>query len=85
MPSNIIFKPTQAHPDLCTSEPHTFEFLNNGTGERFMGYSAHDRYVFGAQRYIRGNQSRAAKREDPLSEFSNICRAELEAMQNQLR
>jgi hypothetical protein len=30
-------------------------------------------------------QSRAAKRQDPLREFSNICRAELEAMQNQLR
>jgi hypothetical protein len=30
-------------------------------------------------------QSRVAKREDPLREFSNICRAELEAMQNQLR
>ena len=30
-------------------------------------------------------QSRAAKREDPLREFSNICRAELETMQNQLR
>jgi hypothetical protein len=30
-------------------------------------------------------QSGAAKREDPLREFSNICRAELEAMQNQLR
>jgi hypothetical protein len=30
-------------------------------------------------------QSRAAKREDPLREFSNICRAELEAMQKQLR
>jgi len=29
-------------------------------------------------------QSRA-KRRDPLREFSNICRAELEAMQNQLR
>jgi hypothetical protein len=30
-------------------------------------------------------QSRAAQRRDPLREFSNICRAELEAMQNQLR
>ena len=30
-------------------------------------------------------QSRATKRRDPLREFSNICRAELEAMQNQLR
>jgi hypothetical protein len=30
-------------------------------------------------------QSRGAKPEDPLREFSNICRAELEAMQNQLR
>lgn len=30
-------------------------------------------------------QSRAAKHDDPLCEFSNICRAELESMQNQLR
>jgi hypothetical protein len=30
-------------------------------------------------------QSRAAKHEEPLREFSNICRAELEAMQRQLR
>jgi hypothetical protein len=30
-------------------------------------------------------QSRAIKRQDPLREFSNICRDELEAMQNQLR
>jgi hypothetical protein len=30
-------------------------------------------------------QSRAAKREDPLGEFSDICRAELEAMHSQLR
>jgi hypothetical protein len=30
-------------------------------------------------------QSRAARREDPLREFSSICRAELEAMQNTLR
>ena len=30
-------------------------------------------------------QSRAAKREDPLREFSNICRAELEGMQKELR
>jgi hypothetical protein len=30
-------------------------------------------------------QFRAAKRRDPLREFSNICRAELEAMQNQVR
>ena len=30
-------------------------------------------------------QSRAAKRQDRLHEFSSICRAELEAMQNQLR
>jgi len=30
-------------------------------------------------------QSRVAKHEDPLREFSNICRAELETMQNQLR
>jgi hypothetical protein len=30
-------------------------------------------------------QRRAAKGEDPLREFSNICRAELEAMQNQLQ
>jgi hypothetical protein len=30
-------------------------------------------------------QSRAAKSEDPLLEFSNICRAELEAMQKQLQ
>jgi hypothetical protein len=30
-------------------------------------------------------QSRATKRQDPLREFSNVCRAELEAMQNQLR
>jgi hypothetical protein len=30
-------------------------------------------------------QSRAAKREDPLRDFSNICRAELEGMQKQLR
>jgi hypothetical protein len=30
-------------------------------------------------------QSRAAKHKDPLREFSNICRAELETMQNQLR
>ena len=30
-------------------------------------------------------QSRAAKREDPLREFSSICRVELEAMQTQLR
>jgi hypothetical protein len=30
-------------------------------------------------------QSRATKRQDPLREFSNICRAEIEAMQNQLR
>jgi hypothetical protein len=29
-------------------------------------------------------QSRAAKRQDPLREFSNICRAELEAMQKEL-
>jgi len=42
-------------------------------------------------RYSRPNltpeeiQSRAAKREDPLREFSNICRAELEGMQKQLR
>ena len=31
-----------------------------------------------------GFQSRAAKREDPLREFSRICGAELEAMQKQL-
>jgi hypothetical protein len=30
-------------------------------------------------------QSRASKCQDTLREFSNICRAELEAMQNQLR
>ena len=30
-------------------------------------------------------QSRVAKREDPLREFSNICRAELETAQKQLR
>jgi hypothetical protein len=42
-------------------------------------------------RYSRPNltpeeiQSRAAKRQDPLREFSNICRAELEGMQKQLR
>jgi len=30
-------------------------------------------------------QCRAAKGEDPLREFSNVCRAELEAMQSQLR
>jgi hypothetical protein len=30
-------------------------------------------------------QSRAAKREDPLREFSDICRAELKAMTSQLR
>jgi hypothetical protein len=30
-------------------------------------------------------QSRVGKRQDPLHEFSNICRAELETMQNQLR
>jgi hypothetical protein len=30
-------------------------------------------------------QSRSTKRRDPLREFSNICRAELEAMQNQLQ
>jgi hypothetical protein len=30
-------------------------------------------------------QSRAAKRQDPLREFSNICRAELEGMQKELR
>jgi hypothetical protein len=30
-------------------------------------------------------QSRAAKREDPLRDFSNICRAELEEMQRLLR
>ena len=30
-------------------------------------------------------QSRVAKREDPLREFSDICRAELEAMHSQLR
>ena len=30
-------------------------------------------------------QARATKRPDPLREFSNICRAELEAMQNQLQ
>jgi len=30
-------------------------------------------------------QSRVAVRADPLREFSNICRAELEAMQKQLR
>jgi hypothetical protein len=30
-------------------------------------------------------QSRAAKRQDPLREFSSICRAELEGMQKQLR
>jgi hypothetical protein len=29
-------------------------------------------------------QSRAAKREDPLREFSDICRAELKAMHSQL-
>jgi hypothetical protein len=29
-------------------------------------------------------QSRAAKREDPLREFSRICGAEVEAMQKQL-
>jgi len=28
---------------------------------------------------------RATQRQDPLREFSNVCRAELEAMQNQLR
>lgn len=30
-------------------------------------------------------QSRATQCQDPLREFSNICRAELETMQNQLR
>jgi len=30
-------------------------------------------------------QSSAAKREDPLREFSDICRADLEAMHSQLR
>ena len=30
-------------------------------------------------------QFRAAKREDPLREFSDICRAELKAMQSQLK
>jgi len=30
-------------------------------------------------------QSGAGKRQDPLREFSNICRAELEVMQKQLR
>ena len=30
-------------------------------------------------------QSRAAKREDPLREFSDICRAELKAMHRQLQ
>jgi hypothetical protein len=30
-------------------------------------------------------QSRATKRHDPLHGFSKVCRAELEAMQNQLR
>jgi hypothetical protein len=30
-------------------------------------------------------QSRAAKREDPLREFSDICRAELEAMHSQVQ
>ena len=30
-------------------------------------------------------QFRATKRQDPLREFSNVCRAELEAMQNQLQ
>jgi hypothetical protein len=32
-----------------------------------------------------GIQSRATNRQDPLREFSNVCRAELEAMQNQLQ
>ena len=31
------------------------------------------------------SQSRAAKREDPLREFSDICSADLEAMHSQLR
>ena len=30
-------------------------------------------------------QSNAGKRQDPLRQFSNICRAELEVMQKQLR
>jgi len=30
-------------------------------------------------------QTRTAKHEDPLHDFSNICRAELEVMQKQLR
>jgi hypothetical protein len=30
-------------------------------------------------------QSRAAKREDPLREFSDICRAQLKEMHSQLR
>ena len=30
-------------------------------------------------------QFRATKHQDPLREFSDVCRAELEAMQNQLR
>jgi hypothetical protein len=30
-------------------------------------------------------QSKAAEREDPLRDFSNICRGELEGMQKQLR
>jgi hypothetical protein len=30
-------------------------------------------------------QSKAAERENPLRDFSNICRAELEGMQKQLR
>jgi len=30
-------------------------------------------------------QSRVTKRQDPLREFSNVCRAELEATQNQLQ
>ena len=32
-----------------------------------------------------GTHCRAARHEDPLREFSNICRAELETMRNQLR
>jgi len=42
-------------------------------------------HLFGAQPSSRGIQSRATKRQDPLREFSNVCRSELEAMQNQLQ
>jgi hypothetical protein len=70
----------RAHTNLCASQSHAFELVDGRDRKRGAGHHKYSQFTYSEPNLTPEKiQARGIKRDDPLLDFSTICRRELES------